>query len=256
MLSTVVATYVTDSEWRKLCAEPLERSFKRFHPDIPFVILEGDDVNNVFNSDPTQNIRFLKPFLGKKLRDQYERVILMDSDQMVVAPLTELFENEAEVAGVRSNDDNGVSLPMGAFHSPDIPWQEYLNCGLVSIAKYEAWDHWEKLNRGPGPHMNDAEQGHWNTLFHCGKYSKKLLDPVDSNIIYGTAANSHHWHKLYMEDGKVYLNLCGTPKHVKLLHRAGVGHIAHPSFQTASGYKFSADNFRRDVAKFVEEVAS
>jgi len=246
----IFATYVTDQRWMDYCAIPLQKSFLRFHPNIPFVIFQGDEVNNVFDGEPTRNIRFLKPSLGKRLSPGYEKVVLMDADQLVVGPLTELLEDNSGVAGIRSNDDNGVSLPCGAFRTPKIPWQIYLNCGLCAVSDHRVWEHWDKLNRTQSPHMNDAEQGLWNEVFYSGQYTTKLLDPVDSGVIYGTAANSHHWRKLYLENDKIMLNLAGKPKWVKILHRAGVGHIGPPE------NKFSADNFNPAVAEYIRKVSA
>ena len=248
MEKIIFATYVTDNEWRTACAEPLMRSFKYFHPDIPFRIFEGDEVNNVFDGEPTQNIRFLKPSLGKRLEKDYERVVLLDADQLIVGPLTELLEDNSGVAGVRSNDDNGVSLPCGAFCTPKIPWQEYFNCGLCAVKDHRVWDHWDQLNRSHPSHMNDAEQGQWNEVCFSGRYSRKVLDPVDGDVIYGTAANSHHWGQLYLDNDRIGLKLKDRAKWVKILHRAGVGHIGAPH------NKFDDNYFKPEVAEFLRKV--
>lgn len=247
MENIIFATYVTNDNWKQDCAEPLMRSFKHFHPEIPFKIFEGNEVNNVVASDGNQNIRFLKPSLGKRLCNDYKKVILLDADQLIVGPLTELINSEWEVAGVRSNDDLGRSLPLGAFCTPKIKWEEYLNCGLCGIANAKAWNQWEHFNKTTSPHMGDAEQGTWNEVFHSGKYNKKLLDPVDGNFIYGTAANSAHWGSLRMDEDKVILNLTGKPKWVKVLHRAGCGHIGN------SCGKFSFD-FEANVANYIQRI--
>jgi len=248
MKPIIFATYVTSQEWKNHCAEPLEKSFRKFHPDLEFRIFEGSEVNNIFDGEPTKNIRFLKPSLGKRLKDEYEKVVLLDADQLIAGPLTELLEDNSGVAGIRSNDDNGVSLPCGHFQTPKIPWQIYLNCGLCAVSDHRVWDHWDKLNRTQAPHMNDAEQGLWNEVFYSGLYTKKLLDPVDSDIIYGTAANSHHWKKLYLHENKLMLNLAGKPKWIKILHRAGVGHIGPPE------NKFADYNFTPEVAAYVRSL--
>jgi len=250
-MNILFATYITDIGWKEHCALPLERSFHYFHPDIPFKIIEGNEVNNLFcKDDVNRNIRFSKPLLGKKLFKDYDRIILMDADQLVTGPLTELIDSQWELAGVRSNDDQGRSRPLGAFCTPKIPWERYLNCGLCGVGKPSAWDKWDYLNRNHNPHMEDAEQGTWNELFYSGEYQTKLLDPVDQNIIYGVAANSAHWNSLYIEDNKIMLNLTGTPKWVKVLHRAGVGGIGAPY------NKFEDSRFHPDVAAYLRRIKS
>lgn len=252
MQEVVVATFVTDDQWEEVYARPLERSFKYFHPDIPFVILRGSDINNLFDSnDATRNIRFSKPLMGKKLAIDYKLVVLLDADQLILAPLTELFEDKSfELAGVRSNDDNGVSLPVGAFKTPKISWQQYLNCGLVAVRNPNAWDDWDRLNRTQPPYMNDAEQGLWNEVFYSKKYKTKLLDPITEPVIFGTAANRAHWSKLYMADGYITLKLKDVPRHVKILHKAGVGHIAEPR------PAFVAENFQQPVFEYIQRVTN
>jgi hypothetical protein len=249
MEDIIFATYITYDSWKRECAEPLMRSFKYFHPEVPFKIFEGAEVNNVVADDQNQNIRFLKPSLGKRLRKDYRRVVLLDADQLVVGPLTELIDSEWDVAGVRSNDDLGRSLPLGAFCTPKIPWEEYLNCGLCGIADPNAWDQWERFNKTINPHMGDAEQGTWNEVFHSGGYRKNLLDPVGGDVIYGTAANSAHWGSLRVAEEKIILNLTGKAKWVKILHKAGCGHIGSPSG------KFSFD-FDKKVIEYIERIIS
>jgi hypothetical protein len=250
-MKILFCTYVTNNEWKKECAEPLMRSFKYFHPTIDFKIFEGNQVNGVFDkSDQNRNIRLLKPSLGKQIREQGKKIVLLDADQVILAPLTELIESEWELSGVRSNDDFGVSRPCGAFCTPKISWKQYLNCGLCGVGNYKAWDEWDHLNRTHNPHMGDAEQGCWNELFYCGKYQTKLLDPVDSTVIYGTAANFAHWNSLSFKDNKVILNITGIEKRVKILHRAGVGHIGSP--QDKFHKSFFSD---KNVYNFIKEIS-
>jgi hypothetical protein len=248
----IFATYVTDKEWLKHCAKPLERSFKFFHPNIPFKIFRPGQVNKIFcEKNETRNIRFSKPFLGEQLKDKYKKIVLLDADQLIVGPLTELLTDESELAGVRSNDDTGISLSCYSFETPKISWKEYLNCGLCSISNPEAWDVWKNLNNKHKPYMRDAEQGCWNELFHSKKFSATLLDPIDKDVIYGTAANFHLWNKLSLnKKDQIVFNFLGKTKQVKILHRAGSGGIGTP-FD-----KFKRNLFSPAIARYLDLVTS
>lgn len=251
MENIVFATYVTNDDWKIKCAIPLRKSFKKFHKNLPFIIFQSNQVNNIFDTNPNRNIRFSKPLLGKQLTDKYKKIILLDADQLIVGPLDELIEDNSDLAGVRSNDDGGMSIPCWAFETPKIPWQKYLNCGLCSVKNHNAFDLWDKLNRTITPYMKDAEQGTWNELFYSKQFTTTLLDPVNSSVIYGTAANSHHWNRLYIDDKeRIILNLTGIPKHVKILHRAGVGRIGSPDD------KFRRNMFSKEIANYLDRLTS
>jgi hypothetical protein len=244
----ICLTYVTDQAWYDTCALPLQKTFHYFHPDQPFDIITGEKVKDVFSDSDNHNIRHVKPFILQEYVEQYQRVVIFDADQLVVGPLTELFMLDWELCGVRSNDDLGISRPLGAFATPKISWQNYLNCGLSGVGSMDAIRLWQQYNKTMTTHMNDAEQGTWNEVFHSGKFNSVLLDPVDGDVIYGAAANYAHWRYMDLVEEKITLNLTGKPKWVKILHRAGVGGIGSPFG------KFAADYFKPDVWARIQEI--
>lgn len=246
----IVLTYVTDQTWYDACALPLKKSFHYFHPDLPFRIITGEEVQEVFCADQNHNIRHAKPFILERYVREYGTVILLDADQLIVGPLDELLNTDWELCGVRSNDDLGISRPVGEFSTPRIPWQQYLNCGLCGISSLSAIQLWQQYNKTLAPHMGDAEQGTWNEVFYSGQFNSVLLDPVDADVIYGTAANYAHWRYMDYREGKIWLDLINHPKWVKILHRAGVGGIGSPYD------KFHSQFFKPEVYAFIQKVLS
>ena len=244
----IFLTYVTDQAWYDACAIPLQRSFHYFHPEIEFKIIGGGSVNQAFCEDSNHNIRHAKPFILQPYVEEYGKVVILDADQLIVGPLTELLETDWELCGVRSNDDTGVSRPVGPFATSKIPWERYLNCGLCGIGNIEAIHLWQNYNKTMAPPMGDAEQGTWNEVFYSARWNSVLLDPVESDVIYGTSANYAHWRYMDYHDGKIWLDLTGQPKWVKILHKAGVGGIGSPKD------KFHPNYFKPEVWSFIQEI--
>jgi len=244
----IFATYVTDENWLNICAKPLEKSFKYFHPDVPFRIFLPNEVNGKFSVDPQANIRNLKPLLGKQLRDQYKKVILLDADQIVVGPLNRIMEEDFDIVGIRNNTDWNTAGGMQGFCTPQISWQMYVNGGLTGIANYSAWDKWDHLNRNHLPGVDD-EQSTFNELFYHFGYKSSLLDPIESLVHYGVSAPAPSWVGTFMEGDKIMIDMRGYIREMKIFHPAGGGYIA-----PCTG-KFSLDEwFPKDVSIRIKEI--
>ena len=93
-----------------------------------------------------------------------------------------------KVAGVRNNNDFGKAGALAYPLEPDgtDPFT-YINAGLVVSTNANFWTDWINLNNEKALKCRMAEQDTLNEIFYSGKYKNKLLDPVDSDVYYGTA---------------------------------------------------------------------
>ena len=82
------------------------------------------------------------PFWGQKLAQDFDLVIHLDADSIVVDSLPELLWGDFDVAGVRNNDDFGDPN----FTCPGVAVHEYMNCGLVAATHRQFWDDWLSAN--------------------------------------------------------------------------------------------------------------
>ena len=131
----VVFSFVSDNYYYPVGCPQFINSFKRFHPDIPLVIFRQDVVSQKIDG---HDINWLnaKPVFAKLLTNEYECVINMDVDQVILGRLDEVFKDDYDVGSVMNyNDYENVSIE-------GVSEQDYLQAGLVASRIPEFWDIW------------------------------------------------------------------------------------------------------------------
>ena len=212
----------------RAATEDMVRSFHRFHPDVPFILFDWEacEATGV-------PMNCLYAALGKQLASDYDVVMHLDGDMVITAPLTRALETQADIAGVRANPDIGlahgspftrINRLTGEYTRVD----QEMNVGLFVVRNPLFWDAWTKSNREYAHKVYCAEQDTWNDLAGSGRFTSELLDPVDGEEIWGTAANFgtnylDSWRYLRVDDGGLYLGESGKGKHIHCLHLAGEG---------------------------------
>ena len=128
-------------------------------------------------------------------------------------------------------------IPFG--NGEKIPVQKFINAGLIASNNKQFWYDWHELNReakrikdevNPYAHGIGDEQDTLNQIFHCGKYSTKIIDAMGTNVSYGLCntwgENNNHWESwsdIYVKDDALYLDdpKTGDPMCIKVMHQAG-----------------------------------
>ena len=218
-------------------------SFKRFHPDIPMVVFSDEDVGKI--TDPRKTYRLYAQF-GKQLSKEYECVMQIDSDSIVTGSLDHLFKDkEVELACPLNNNliDNHIMIH-------DIPWQVYVNAGLVFARGERFWDWWDKLNhRIYFDNYQFGEQDTLNIIFHYGDLKSKLLD-FDYGDNWHGLIHKGQWHKVILKDNQLVLpkeeGICDKDKVIRVIHWAG-GDTVKMNFYTY---------FNDDVVKYLQNLIS
>jgi len=250
MQSTIFVSLATGQYYTHGGLQNLIKSAKHFYPSVPFCVINDTDVKQLVAENPNYNLGmgYLHCLIGKQFAKSYELVIYVDSDSLIVAPLTEVFEDNYEIAGVRNNADNGMTGCSQACTFDSVGWREYVNGGFTACRNARFWDDWMQLNMEM-PNTRFWEQDTLNTLFYSGKYKSLLLDPIESNIhygissVYGTQTHWDSWKDIIVQDGKLMLN----DKHIKILHQAG-GSGAFPKMDI---YTFG---FNQDVMRYFHSI--
>lgn len=213
MNDVIFYSIVSDNYYETVGIKGLLNSFKKFHPDIPFKVFRQAEIDRVWSENSWINWDLAKATFGKKIANDYKLVVCMDADQLITGKLTELFEANVDLISVMNNN----SFDLKAIR-PNVPWQCYVNAGLIGSTKKDFWSIWETECKRYGLTVGFREQDVLNDLFWNGKYSYRILDALDQNVYYGTSSRGS-WDKMTMEGDKVMLN----GKQVKILHEAG-GH--------------------------------
>lgn len=263
MKKIAVTTWVTDDYIDYIGLNELKNSFKYFHPDIDFFVFDTKMTNEAKVKHPwLRDIWMMAPSCMPYI-DDYDMVVHIDGDCIVTGPMTELFESDEDIIGVRNNNslDKASSHPgitirnLQPFGNGNfIPVQKFINAGLVASNNKEFWHDWHSLNKeahrikqevSPCFHGLGDEQDCLNQLFHWGKYSTKIIDAMGTGVSYGLCntwgENNNHWEswsEIYVKDDRLYLDdpKTGEPMYIKVMHQAG-GHAAAKLNKEAGGFR-------------------
>ena len=248
MKKIAVTTWVTDDYIDYIGLDELKNSFKYFHSDVDFFVFDTKATNEAMVKDPWLNNVWMMPPSCLPFVDDYDMVVHIDGDCVVTGPMTELFESDEDIIGVRNNNslDKASSHPgITIIHLPPfgngeyIPVQKFINAGLIASNNKQFWHEWHELNReakrikdevNPYAHGIGDEQDTLNQIFHSGKYTTKIIDAMGTNVSYGLCntwgENNNHWEswaQIYVKDDALYLDdpKTGDPMCIKVMHQAG-----------------------------------
>ncbi len=185
-MNKVVVFTIADNNNLKY-AKALESSFKHFHPDIPFIIYGQEELDK--NPDPLKFYR-ATPYYARELIKEYDLVLKLDCDQLILGNLDYVFTQEYDVGSVL-NINRVDPQRYGVVQGWGIIPQQYVNCGFVAMRSKEFVDHWWKLcNSEHFERMQYKEQDLLNILFYYGNYKTICFDHYDA------VNNYSAWHGL------------------------------------------------------------
>ena len=247
MKKIAVTTWVTDDYVDYIGLNELKRSFKHFHPDVDFFVFDTKMTNEAKEKDPWLNNVWMMPPSCLPFVEDYDMVVHIDGDCVVTGPMTELFESEEDIIGVRNNNSLGkASCHTGItiMHIPPygdgqyIPVQNFINARLIASNNKQFWYEWHDLNMqakrfkdevNPYAHGIGDEQDTLNQIFHSDRYTSKIIDAMGTGLSYGLCntwgENSHweSWSDIYVKDDALYLDDHKTSDLmcIKVMHQAG-----------------------------------
>ncbi len=177
-------------------AKSLEKSFKHFHPDIPFIIYGDKEIKETGIQTP-HFFYLATPYYARQLIKEYQQVIKIDADSIITAPLEIIDNPENFDVGVVFNwTRDAISNTVKVW---DITPQGYFNNGFVVFRSAELIEHiWKLCNQAYFRNYPFGEQDMLNIVCYYGNYKVKCLDMGDS--WYGLRSKSE-WSKAIMRDG-------------------------------------------------------
>jgi hypothetical protein len=249
-------TWCTDDYIDIIGLDSLLNSFNYFHPDVDFFVFDSKQTQEAIAKDPwlMRGDRYAPWMMAPSCLpyvEDYDMVIHIDGDSTIVGPLTELFDADEDIIGVRNNNSmnmagshRGITIPIEG--GPLIPMQKFLNAGLIASNNKNFWYEWHSTNKQIEIETGCSdEQDTLNIIFHSKNYTTKILDLSKSGVSYGVSnlwgTGDNHWESwalLYMKDNKLMLNdpVTQEPTVVKILHQAG-GSIADKLNRESGGLR-------------------
>lgn len=289
----IVSTWCTDDWQEGFGIDPLKKTFKYFHPDIDFEVVGTQKTEDILN-----NFSYIKEIMydedmpwfrrGKiahwiqapsvyHLKDEYDMIVHIDADSVVLGDLSEIFQSKEDVIGVKNTSPLGTwgcnpgSDRIHPFTGQVVGNHDFPNVGMWAINNMEFIDDWIEYNKNIltnpsipiGFRLRDAlgdENDTFSWLFHSGKYSTKMMDknPAISgyygcSVSWGTETNWDTWKSFYVKDNKVYFMDPTTNKEtqIKLLHLGGGGADIKVKTPFMNMLK---ERLSSEVFEFIEEI--
>ena len=132
---------VDDKRFYKTGTPIMINSFRRFHPDIDLIVFRQDIVDKLFAK---KNIDWYMatPYFAQLLMDDYDLVVKMDADHIVLDRMTEVFDTVDYEVGFpwNFNDYENASFE-------NITSEMYLQGGMVASTSKEFWLKWQEMNK-------------------------------------------------------------------------------------------------------------
>ena len=196
----------------------MTNSLKKFHPDIPLIVMGDKERNPVMEAHPDNHNRLYAIF-GQKLAQEYELVIVIDSDSIVTGDLNHIINDKTYDVGCVLNN-NLIDPKLTVW---DVDPNFYVNCGFIAIRGERPWRWWNKLNHGIGfTKYRFREQDMLNIMVHYGDLTCKIFD--FSRNWHGLVSKGQ-WDKLIVKGEEIVLpkteGVCADEKIIKVIHWAG-----------------------------------
>lgn len=233
----------------KAWAVNLEKSFKKFHPDIEFKIYSDEYVDKALKQDP-QFFYKQKPWVMRELIKDYDLVVGMDADSIVTGSLDYILTGEYGV-GVVNNFSNLDSKIYGAIGVFNIHPQAYINCGLVATTDKDFVSHWWEMcsRRDVFESLRYREQDLLNIITTYGMYNVVNFDRFGGGF-YGLSGKDL-WHEATMKKGELVVEFTDDTGKVVLTRPIKVIHVGggfNPNKMSLDKY------FNDEVNKYIKSL--
>lgn len=234
-------------------AKQLENSLKKFHPDVPYTCIQGEELQALLKNDPNFFYR-ATPILGERYLKEYELVIKIDADSIITGDLSYIWNTKDYDIGTVMNWNRVDPKIYGVVQAQGILPVEYFNCGLVAMRSEDFIHRWNVACFSPQfERLQYREQDILNILCYYGNFNIRCFDHGDG------PANYHAWHGLIAKGEWLRAEVKGEkiiiPKgednfpnkdvDLKVIHIAG-GQVK-PSYKTL---------FKEDVIQHLNKLVS
>jgi len=192
----------------------MKNSFKKFHPNDELIVYGKEDFEkNLKNKDfmegvadlrfPDDNMFRLTPLFAKELIKEYELIVRLDADQLIMGDLNYIIDHRHEFdLGTVLNINRVDPLKYKPCDGWGIPANEYYNIGLIAFTSEALVNHlWKLCNSKYFWRLQYREQDLVNAIAVYSGWRTKCFDHYDDKNKY------YAWHGLVAKGEGIYMKL-------------------------------------------------
>lgn len=234
-------TICSDSHWKGCRTDEFISSFQHFHPNIPLVVYGQKEIDEEFRLRPELTFYNCKAHFGKILAKNYDLVVNIDSDHLILGTLDSILAADYDVAAP-ANYNIMANASLKEVKGNLVSEREYFQGGLIASTSKEFWDAYDYAAVKHSSKFIHSENDVLNVLLTMNDYKVKYLDgdgffgSPNFHSYYGCASLGKE-KDMYVENGEIKLG--GKP--VKAYHFSWGGvNKRHPK-----------DLFRKEVVDHI-----
>lgn len=160
-------------------AKTLENSFRKFHKDIDFKIITGEELDGYLKDDKMFFYR-ATPILGEQFLKEYDLVVKIDADSLVLGDISYIWKTKDYDIGTVINWNRYDPKRYGFVQFQGILPVEYMNCGLVAMRNEKFVHDWKMLCFTPQfDRLQFKEQDLLNAMIYYGNWNIRCFDHMD-----------------------------------------------------------------------------
>lgn len=216
---TTVTAFYYDYKYE---TERMLKTLAYFHPEVNVDLRNREEIY----STPGFIGSYVYPSTGVYFFKKYGQYIHIDGDVLIVDKIDELFDTTYDAIAGRNNSDNNYAGRDRGFTLPGLDPMKYVNAGIHTVNSEDFVEEWMRACvNNTYTNIAFGEQGVLNELFRSGRYTTKILDPVEkmelwgSSFIEGTTGMHDLWKQIEVKYDSLFLGA----KKIKMMHIAGGG---------------------------------
>ena len=224
-----------NAHWIGARGDEFVKSFHYFHPDIELKVFVEEEVKREFAAFPELNWYNCKAWFAKLLYNDYDLVVNIDCDHLVLGELTSILAGDYDVAcPANYNVFSNASLKVvstGNNVSELVSEYAYFQGGLIASTSKAFWDDYDYASRKHSANLFYKENDVLNLLLALCDYKVKYLDggndfrAINNFKEYYGCASLGRESEAYVENGQITLG--GCPMKAYHFARSGVNKL-HP----------------------------
>lgn len=239
-------------------AEMFKKSLRKFHSEeeLPLYEVQGEELEVYLKQDPNFFYR-QKSIIAEKLIKEYELVIGMDCDQLVVGKLNYIWETKDYDVFTVINYNRADAQEYPLVGGWGIVPVEYFNCGLIAMRSEKFIKDWRAQCFTPQfDRMQYKEQDLLNAICYFGNYNVRCGDhgdgPANMHAWWGLLSKGE-WSRAILKEDKIIIpkGLGDTPfppedTELKVLHwGGGTGSVEKMNYRT---------RFNEEIVEFLDKL--